>query len=279
MTTVKEAIEAMIRSRIVDTGKVSGLSRQIIAQMNTLQTGILINFENLSGIVSSHEPHLNLYLQAGAKEYLRAALREGISKQPTLKMTVNSAYRTVAQQYVLYQIYRRDPKLIPLAAVPGNSNHEDGLAIDVNNYNAWKPYLLAHGWQWQGSRDPVHFFSSGRSDVGNLGVKAFQSLWNKYHPTEQMTVDGNFGEQTAAKMDRTPISGFASATSVFHQGDTGEEIVRIQQALTNSGFPVPIDGVFDRSTVDAVIKFQLKKGLSADGSVGPMTLRKLGIVL
>ena len=36
MTTVKEAIETMIQSRSVDTGRVSGLSRQIIAQMNTL---------------------------------------------------------------------------------------------------------------------------------------------------------------------------------------------------------------------------------------------------
>ena len=191
MTTVNEAIETMILARNVDTGRVSGLSRQIIAQMNTLQTGILINFENLPGIASSGESHLNLYLQSGAKEALRAALREGTTKQPSLKMTINSAYRTVAQQHVLYQTYLRDPKLIPLAAKPGNSNHEDGLAIDVSNYNAWKPYLLAHGWQWQGSKDPVHFFDrNGRDDVSNLGVKAFQSLWNKYHPEDQMTVDG-----------------------------------------------------------------------------------------
>ncbi len=279
MTTVKEAIEIMIRSRNVDTGRVSGLSRQIIAQMNTLETGILVNFESLPGISCSGEPHLNLYLQSGAKESLRAALREGIAKQPKLKMIINSAYRTVAQQYVLYQIYRHAPKLIPLAALPGNSNHEDGMAIDVNNYQEWKPYLLNCGWQWQGSKDPVHFFdNSGRDDVGSLGVKAFQSLWNKYHPTEKVTVDGNFGEQTAVKMDLSPIAGFAQ-TKVFHLGDTGAIISRIQQALTNVGFPTTINGTFDRKTKDAVIKFQTKKGLTPDGSVGPMTLKKLGIML
>ena len=279
MTTVKDAIATMIQARNVDTGRVSGLSRQIIAQMNTLQTGILINFESLPGISSSGETHLNLYLQAGAKETLRAALREGTSKQPNLKMTINSAYRTVAQQHVLYQAFRRDPKLIPLAAKPGNSNHENGLAIDVSNYSVWKPYLLAHGWQWLGGNDPVHFFeNNGRDDVNNLGVKAFQTLWNKYHPTDLMTVDGNFGDQTAAKMDRSPIAGF-STTTVFRLGDTGATIDRIQQNLTRAGFPTPVTGMYDRETQAAVAKFQTQKGLSADGTVGAMTLKALGIKL
>jgi murein L,D-transpeptidase YcbB/YkuD len=279
MTTIKEAIDTMIQSRNVDTGRVSGLSRQIIAQMNTLQSGILLNFESLPGISSSGESHLNLYLQAGAKESLRAALRAGIAKQPSLRMTINSAYRTIAQQHVLYQVYQRDRKLIPLAAKPGNSNHEDGMAIDVNNYNAWKPYLLAHGWQWLGGNDPVHFFEdNGRDDVGNLGVRAFQTLWNKFNPNDKMTVDGNFGDQTAAKMNRCPISGFA-VVKLFQMGDTGSIINRIQQSLTNVGFSTPVNGFFDQHTKDAVIKFQLKKGLAADGDVGPMTLKALGIRL
>ena len=278
MTTVKEAIESMGRSRVVDTGRVSGLSRQIIAQMNNLQTGILINFESLAGITSSGESHLNLFLQSGPKEALRAALREGIAKQPNLKMIINSAYRTVAQQHILYQVYRRDPHLIPLAAVPGNSNHEDGMAIDVNNYQQWKPYLLNNGWQWQGTTDPVHFFDrSGRDDVGNLGVQAFQSLWNKYHPKDRIPANGHFGDLTTAKMDLSPIGGFGTV-AIFHMGDTGAEIDRIQQALTKMGFPTPINSTFDKHTQDAVIKFQRKQGLTADGSVGPMTLRKLGII-
>lgn len=277
MTTVKEAIEAMIREGTVETGRVSGLSRQIIAQMNTLQTSILVNFENLPGINSSGAAHLNLYLQTGAKEALRAALRSGIAQQPSLKMTINSAFRTVAQQHILYRVYQRAPKLIPLAAKPGNSNHEDGLAIDVNNYNAWKPYLLANGWQWLGGNDPVHFFNTnGRDDVGTLGVRAFQTLWNRYNPTERVTVDGNFGDQTAAKMDRCPTGGFA-VVSVFRMGDNGAVVTRIQQHLTNVGFSVPINGFFDDKTKAAVIKFQIKQGLAADGDVGPMTLKLLGI--
>ncbi len=276
MTTVKAAIDGMIQSRNVDTGRVSGLSRQIIAQMNTIANGILINFESLPGIEGSGAS-LNLYLQAGAKESLRAALREGLAKQPNLKMTINSAYRTVAQQHILYQVFQRDPKLIPLASKPGNSNHENGLAIDVNNYNAWKPYLTAHGWHWLGGNDPVHFSeSSGRDDVNKLGIAAFQALWNQYHPNDPMTVDGNFGAQTAAKMDSAPIGGFGIA-QILHLGDTGAAISRIQQRLTSLGYTTPINGTFDRQMQAAVIKFQTKQGLGADGAIGPMTLKALGI--
>ena len=279
MTTVKEAIDKMIQANVVDTGCVSNLSRQIINQMNTLQTSILVNFESLPGLNITPAPYLNFYLQSGAKETLRAALRQGMTQQPNLKMTVNSAYRTVAQQHILYRVFQQAPRLIPLAAKPGNSNHENGLAIDVANYNAWKPYLLANGWKWLGGNDPVHFFEdNGRTDVDDLGVKAFQTLWNKFNPNELMTVDGKFGAQTAAKMDRCLITGFAIVT-LFRFGDSGAVVTRIQQSLTNIGFSTPITGFFDQKTKDAVIKFQLKRGLTADGDVGPMTLKALGIRL
>jgi Putative peptidoglycan binding domain/D-alanyl-D-alanine carboxypeptidase len=279
MTTVKEAIDKMIQVSVVDTGCVSGLSRQIINQMNTLQPSILVNFESLPGLNVLAGSYLNFYLQSGAKEFLRAALREGTRSQPNLRMTINSAYRTVAQQHILHQIFLKAPRLIPLAAGPGNSQHENGLAIDVNNYNEWKPYLLANGWKWLGGNDPVHFFEpDGRHDIGDLGVKAFQTLWNRFNPNDLMTADGKFGAQTAAKMDRTPITGFAIVT-LFRFGDNGSAITRIQQSLINVGFPTPTTGIFDQRTKDMVIQFQLNRSLTADGDVGPMTLKALGIRL
>jgi murein L,D-transpeptidase YcbB/YkuD len=280
MTTVNEAIAAMIKAKNVDTGKVQGLSRQIIAEMNNLLTGVLINFSDLPGLTLSNETFLNYYLQAGPKESLREALRQGMKAKPKLTMKINSAYRTVAQQHVLRQIYERGHiELVALAARPGKSNHEDGMAIDVDNYEEWKPYLLNNGWGWQGGNDPVHFYeNSGRDDVGELGVKAFQRLWNRYNPTEKMTVDGGFGPQSAEKMNRSPIAGF-SRVWIFRSGDQGDEIKRIQQALTNVGFKTPITGIFDAKTSESVKKFQDKKGLGADGVVGPRTLKELGVVL
>jgi N-acetylmuramoyl-L-alanine amidase len=78
-------------------------------------------------------------------------------------------------------------------------------------------------------------------------------------------------------MDLAPITGFGSV-SIFHMGDKGAEIARIQTALTKMGFPTPVTSIFDKQTKDATIEFQLKQGLTADGSVGPMTLKKLRII-
>jgi Putative peptidoglycan binding domain/D-alanyl-D-alanine carboxypeptidase len=280
MTTVDEAIRGMIATNKVDTGKVQGLSRQIIAETNSILTGVLLNFEDLPGLVLSSEAFLNYFLQSGPKESLRLILRQGINQKPGMRMKINSAYRTVAQQHILRQIYERGHRnLIPLAARPGRSNHEDGLAIDVDNYGEWKTLLLRNGWEWQGESDPVHFYNdSGRDDIGDLGVKAFQRLWNRHNPNDQMTVDGDFGEQSAVRMNKAPIEGFVTVR-IFKVGSTGEVVKRIQQALTNAGFPVPVNGIFDGATATALRKFQDKKGLGADGVAGAKTLKALGIVL
>lgn len=280
MTTVDEAIRAMIATNKVDTGKVQGLSRQIIAETNNILTGVLLNFEDLPGLTLSNEAFLNYFLQSGAKESLRLVLRQGFNNKPGLRMKINSAYRTVAQQHILRQIYERGHRnLIPLAARPGRSNHEDGLAIDVDNFGDWKMLLEKNGWEWQGEADPVHFSSDrGRDDIGDLGVKAFQRLWNRHNPNDQMTVDGDFGAQSIVRMNKSPIDGFVTLR-IFRVGSKGEVVKRIQQALTNAGFPVPVSGNFDENTAAAVRKFQDKKSLGADGVVGAKTLKFLGIVL
>lgn len=51
-----------------------------------------------------------------------------------------------------------------------------------------------------------------------------------------------------------------------------EIVKRIQHELARKGFdPGPVDGVWGRMTENAVRKFQLSKGLVADGIVGPDT--------
>jgi N-acetylmuramoyl-L-alanine amidase len=41
---------------------------------------------------------------------------------------------------------------ITLAAKPGTSNHEAGLAIDVNDNAGWNKYLTSQGFTWQVSK-------------------------------------------------------------------------------------------------------------------------------
>lgn len=63
-----------------------------------------------------------------------AMIGDGIKKGAIKRVDVNSAYRSPAKQEQLYAQYLRNGK--PLAAKPGKSNHEKGLALDINSAQA-----------------------------------------------------------------------------------------------------------------------------------------------
>jgi peptidoglycan hydrolase-like protein with peptidoglycan-binding domain len=71
------------------------------------------------------------------------------------------------------------------------------------------------------------------------------------------------------------VTGGASASgeTVLERGDRGAAVRRVQRALHLT----PADGVFGRVTELAVKRFQREKGLAADGIVGPITRRALGL--
>ena len=65
-------------------------------------------------------------------------------------------------------------------------------------------------------------------------------------------------------------------TRVLRNSSSGDEVARLQQALKDHGFdPGHIDGKFGPGTESAVIAFQKSEDLSADGVVGPNTLKAL----
>jgi N-acetylmuramoyl-L-alanine amidase len=67
-----------------------------------------------------------------------------------------------------------------------------------------------------------------------------------------------------------------STVRVFRRGDTGPEVVHIRAILTRLGMlPSGAAGDFDDDCDHAVRAFQQARGLSADGLVGPDTLRAL----
>lgn len=60
------------------------------------------------------------------------------------------------------------------------------------------------------------------------------------------------------------------------QGSTGPEVKALQAKLKQLGFdPNGVDGNFGPGTTAALIKFQKSKGLSPDGSAGPLTMAAL----
>ena len=62
------------------------------------------------------------------------------------------------------------------------------------------------------------------------------------------------------------------------EGSRGEEVRQIQTKLNNWGYNAgKVDGIYGKQTKEAVIRFQKKNGLTADGIAGPATLKAMGI--
>lgn len=280
--------------RDCSTAGVRGLDLQLIAEMNRLQPGVLSSFDN-SLIALGAGAHDSLQV-AAMKALQRAVQKRGV------KLQVNSAYRTIAQQFVLRNHFENNRCGITAAADVGKSNHNGALAIDIEDNVGWRSYLESEGWDWIGSFDEVHFDyrGSGTMDIRPLSVRAFQSLWNLNNPEDKIVEDGVWGPGTRARLLKTPVTGFAKTYvtssdrgtdnstdisdtidiqfSTMREGATGAQVKRLQEALNARGFTIAVDGNFGPDTTAAVKAFQNHAGIGADGVVGVMTLEALGLV-
>lgn len=180
------------------------LSDQLLAELSCLRPGVLAAIDDIPGV------ELGVNASPLVNAAVAQALRAAADGSP---LWIYSTTRTLAQQYVYHQWHRhrRCPTVVTLAAPPGRSNHESGLAIDVPDYAAWKARLRAHGFRWLGRRDPVHFDYRGRGkvDLRRLSVRAFQRLWNRNHPGDRIREHGRWDTATARRMALAPADGFA----------------------------------------------------------------------
>lgn len=185
-----------------DTGLARELSLQVIAKVNRMvKSPILVEVEHPLIDISSSA--VNPWLQPAAFKMLVSAVEKRDSR-----MKINSCYRTAIQQHILRQQLERGLCGLTAVALPGKSNHEKGLAIDIEDAAGWKPYLEDCGWSWIGAFDPMHFdYWSGINDLGRIGVSACQLLHNA-HNKEQLAVDGAYGARTAAAINNFPINGW-----------------------------------------------------------------------
>ena len=72
----------------------------------------------------------------------------------------------------------------------------------------------------------------------------------------------------------------SASAAVVAWGSRGAQVTLIQQKLKQYGyFDGTVDGVFGRDTYNAVVWFQKKNSLNADGAVGPSTAAALGVSL
>ena len=72
----------------------------------------------------------------------------------------------------------------------------------------------------------------------------------------------------------------ASAATILEVGSRGDDVKKVQQKLIQFGYMTgTADGRYGEKTRDAVIWFQQKNGLTADGKVGAKTAAALGVTL
>ncbi len=185
------------------TGVVIALSRQIAEEVDCLMPGQLVPFEQRDGIVFTGAQVLP-YLDSAARDDLYAAA----AAHPGRGLRVNSAFRSVAQQYLLRAWFERGRCGITAAATPGQSNHESGRALDIDNWSAWVSDLAAAGWDHTVPGDEVHFDHLASPDIRGADVLAFQRLWNRNHPDDLISEDGDWGPQSEARMRVAPAEGF-----------------------------------------------------------------------
>ena len=187
------------------TATVIGLSRQIADEIACDHPGGLSSFDGTPGVTLTSSAVLP-YLEADAvSDLARVAANNSLQ--------VNSAYRTIAQQYLLFQWYRRGSCGIAAAATVGNSNHESGRAVDLQNWSSRVSAMSAHGWRHDVPGDVVHFDHTASDDIRGQDVAAFQALWNRNHPEDTISVDGSYGPQTEARLKMAPATGFALGAS------------------------------------------------------------------
>ena len=74
------------------------------------------------------------------------------------------------------------------------------------------------------------------------------------------------------------MAGMPRAEAAVAWGSKGEQVSQVQRKLKQWGYySGSVDGVFGQDTYNAVVRFQKKNGLTADGVVGTQTAAAMGL--
>jgi hypothetical protein len=220
LETSEQSSAATVSSFITSsctTAVVRGLATQIADEVSCMSPSSLVRFAAGSGVTFTSNAVLP-FLAANAKTDLQAV--------GTVQL--NSAFRTVPQQFLIVQWFNQGRCGITAAAAVGRSNHESGRAVDLANASARVTAMANHHWSHDVPGDPVHFDHLTSSDIRGKDTLAFQRLWNRNNPADKIAEDGDFGPITEARLRKSPATGFAKGASCAAAARVrGSEVVAI----------------------------------------------------
>lgn len=183
-----------------------------------MSPGALVSFGPTNNLVFSSNAVLPYLSDTAKTDLLRVA--------DTRFIQLNSGFRTVAQQYLLYRWKQLGRCGISAAATPGRSNHETGRALDISNWSGLVSAMAARGWSHSVPGDPVHFDHMASPDNRGKDVLAFQRLWNRNNPSNGISEDGAYGPQTESRLRQTEATGFATGATCTPR-QSGADVVMI----------------------------------------------------
>lgn len=224
------------------TTSVKGLATQLVDEIQCIKPGSMTSIAKVPN--TTLESAVFPYLQTPAANALKQ-----VAASRSTPLVINSALRTLPQQYLLYRWYLTNRCGIGLAASPGTSNHESGLAVDVGDNAAWRTAFQSKGWAWLGASDPVHYDYKGGGTVSlsGLSVLAFQRLWNRNNPNDKIAEDGDYGPATETKLMKSPVGGFVKGANcndpppVTKDAGTPTQDAAALPPQTDSGFLPPAE--------------------------------------
>ena len=88
--------------------------------------------------------------------------------------------------------------------------------------------MNSHGWSHDVPGDPVHFDHLSSPDIRGQDVQAFQRLWNRNNPDDEIAEDGVYGPQTEARLRAAPATGFEIGADCATTNERAIDVVMIE---------------------------------------------------
>lgn len=283
----------MLLSRCTEceTSSVRGLDLQLIHQVNLIKPGLLVRINDIPQLELGSSVHP--WVQKGMRDCLVRLFKQ----YPTLTLKVNSAYRTIVGQALLFSHGENDRCGIKIVSPPGRSNHNNASSFDIENWaddhedekgkvRSIIDILEDFGFSWLGRRmnDKMHFDCDECIDMRSISIKAFQLLHNLANPQDKLAIDGDYGQLVASRLRNAPIEGFPNLPAGYPPRilkfteplQSGNDVGKLQLDLRAAGIDIgKADKIFGQGLDKAVRAYQTKVGMIADGIVGRATLLAL----